>query len=651
MRTLATRTNALTCWMAIGMLSACTVTVNEAPPETTEDSGVRTTDEPEKTDGGQPGEDAGGETTADDDTSEEPDTIDVDLNPDGGASAPEADGGGTVEADAGPVSERFGCGSRDVEGATVIEEAEITEETTWSGTVYITQPTYLMEGGELTIEPGTKIIMAVDSFLEFGWNSQAVSVFAEGTAAAPITICGEEAEAGYWRSVIFGPNVTSNSTFKNVLVSDGGANDAAVVFNADVHVDNLQVVDSGDVGVEATDFADDSAKLSVYGSADAAVRLTGSGGLTNFPLGGTFEGNDQQVVIIDFAEVLGDESVIIHDAGISYLQAQTLYIEQSAALTVEAGVNYQFSADSFLEVGWNGGDSTLFIQGTEGDPVVFEGQGDEPGYWSGLIVGDNVRTNSTVSYLTIRNAGGDDDPALLVRAAITLDHVTLEDNETGAQIGEQGLDPDSANLTITGTESVPLTVEGPNALVSLPQGGSYTGNSDDVIAIDGADYEVTGTIADLGVPYRVLNPLYTYDGSSLTIEPGVSFQMSADTFITFGWNSSAATVHAVGTEEDPIVFIGTDASAGSWRGLNIGVNVTTDSEFAYLSVEHAGDPSNTATSAAIYLDAAVPVTNSWFNEIAGYGVKLDDEADSALVTGNSAGGVTLGVVLDLTVEN
>jgi len=185
----------------------------------------------------------------------------------------------------------------------------------------------------------------------------------------------------------------------------------------------------------------------------------------------------------------------------------------------------------------------------------------------------------------------------------------------------------------------------------LPKGGTYTGNDDDVIAIDGADYEVEGTVADLGVPYRALNSLYTYEGSSLTIEPGVTFQMSADTFFTFGWNSSAATVHAVGTEEDPIVFTGTDASPGSCRGLNIEVNVTTDSAFEYLTVEHAGDPGNTATAAAIYLDAAVAVQNSWFNEIAGYGVKLDAEANSALVTDNSAGGATLGVALDLTLDD
>ncbi len=637
MRTFATRTNALSCWIAIGMLSACTVNVTESPADDTEDSGRSPTPD---TDAGEhvDHEDAGGETTEGEVTSEEADTLDVGLDADGGAS--EADAGG--EGDGGVVADRFGCGSRDVDGATVIEDDEVTGDVTWSGTIYVDKTIYVMDGASLTIEPGTKIIMAVDSMLEFGWNSGAVSIFAEGTAAAPITICGEESEPGYWRQVIFGPNVTSNSTFKNVLVSDAGADVAAVLLNADVHVENLQVVDSGNVGVEARDFADDSEKLSVYGSLDAAVRLTGPGGLTNFPLGGVFEDNFEQSVVVDFDSIEGNDSVTIHDVGIPYLQAQSLYVSGSAELTIEAGVDYRFSADTFMEVGWNSSDPTLFINGTETDPVVFQGEADEAGFWRSLLVGINVRTNSNISYLTVREGGGDENPALSVRSAITLDNVTLEDNETGALIGAQGLDPDSANLTITGTEGIPLTVAGANALVTLPQGGSYTGNGDDVIAVEGDTYDTEGTVADLGVPYRVLNSQYVVDGSSITIEPGVHFEMSADTFITFGWNSGAATVTAVGTEEDPIVFTGTDASAGSWRGLEVELNVTTNSALQYVVVEHAGNPADPEDSAAIYLDAAVPVQNCTFNDIAGYGVRLDGEANAALVTDNTVSGATLG---------
>jgi hypothetical protein len=223
----------------------------------------------------------------------------------------------------------------------------------------------------------------------------------------------------------------------------------------------------------------------------------------------------------------------------------------------------------------------------------------------------------------------------------------LEDNENGAWIGAQGLDPDSSNLSIMGTEGVPLTVEA-DALVSIPQGGEFTGNSDDVIAVDGTSYEASGTVADLGVPYRVLRSIDTHTDSSMTIEPGVVFEMTADTSIEFGWNSQAATVVAVGTEEAPIVFKGVDETPGAWAGIYVNSNVTSDSKFEYVTVEHAGNTADTEDGAAIYLDGAVAVSNCTFNDIAGYGVILDSDANAAIVVDNVFSGTTLGALLDLT---
>lgn len=652
MRTFSTRTNALACWVAIGMLSACTVTVNDGPADKDRDSGV-TTEAPDDTTGrADPEADAGGgETTSgdetDEDTGEDTDVISAPLDPDAGADTETEDTAGDGGTD--PVSERFSCGSRDVKDA-VEAETDIKSEVTWSGTVHVTRPVYLMTGGKLTIEPGTKIIMDVDSFLDLGYNNASVSVFASGTPEKPITICGSEPDAGFWRYITFGKNVTSNSTFKNVLVSDGGSGAAAVVFNADVHVDNLQVANSGDIGVSAVDFASDSTKLSVFGAKKAAVRLTGPGAFTNFPLGGTFEDNTRQLVEVDFGDIRDADEVTIRDVGLPYLQLEPLYLYGSSTLTIEAGVDYRFSADTFVDVGYNSSDPTLFIEGTEDAPVIFQGQSNEPGYWRGLSIGTNVRTNSEIKHLTIRDGGGDDYAALHVRAAITLSDVTLEGNEKGALIGNKGLDPDSANLTISDTAGVPLTVEGPDALVALPKGGSYTGNQDDVIAIDGDSYRATGTVANLGVPYRVLDSLYTYGSSSMTIEPGVTFEMRADTLVNFGYNSGDATVHAVGTEDAPIVFVGVDPAPGSWRGIDVGVNVTTNSSFKYVTVEHAGNPTNPESSGGLYLNAALAVENSSFNDIAGYGIILNREANAAIVIDNTAAGVTLGVMRDLRVD-
>lgn len=646
MRTFTSRTTSLACWVGFGLLSACTVTVNEGDGDDNDQDAAVTSGE-ETAQSSQPSDDGGAQATDSTDateTSDDGDTISVPLESDAGAV--EADGG-SVEGDGGDVpSDGFNCGSRDTDGATVVDDT-IREDVTWSGTVYVTTTIDVADDVTVTIEPGTKIIMAVDSDIEFGWNGSAVTVDAEGTPERPITICGEEAEPGYWGSVTFGSNVTSNSTFKNVLVSDGGASEAAVRFGADVHVENLQVVGSGQAGVEAFDFAEDSSELSVIGARGAAVVLTSQDAFTNFPLGGVFEDNDDNHVVVDFTGIDGNDSVVVHDVGIPYLQESTMDVRDSVELVFEAGVVYRFASDADLEVGWNGTDPTLLIQGTEDAPVVFEGQASEPGYWGGLTIGSGVRSNSTIEHLTLRHAGAEPAEALSIAAAITLTHVHLEDNENGAWIGAQGLDPDSSNLSIMGTEGVPLTVEA-DALVSIPQGGEFTGNSDDVIAVDGTSYEASGTVADLGVPYRVLRSIDTHTDSSMTIEPGVVFEMTADTSIEFGWNSQAATVVAVGTEEAPIVFKGVDETPGAWAGIYVNNNVTSDSKFEYVTVEHAGNTADTEDGAAIYLDGAVAVSNCTFNDIAGYGVILDSEANAAIVVDNEFSGTTLGALLDLT---
>ena len=125
-----------------------------------------------------------------------------------GTSSSGAGGAGSGDAGVGAAT-AFECGSRTVTGATAVP-TDITEDTTWSGTVLLEGDVTVTEGATLTIAPGTHIIAAVDSQLEIGWNSSAATLLAEGTEAAPILFCGATAEAGFWRGVIVRNNVTSN---------------------------------------------------------------------------------------------------------------------------------------------------------------------------------------------------------------------------------------------------------------------------------------------------------------------------------------------------------------------------------------------------------------------------------------------------------
>ncbi len=514
----------------------------------------------------------------------------------------------------------FDCGDRDATDAIVVD-SDITDSTTWSGTIVVDAAIDVYDA-VLTIEAGTRILMGTDADIELGWNGSTAGVQALGTEADPIRICGRQAEAGYWSSIIVRGNVTSDSVLRNVLIADGGGSDAALVLDADLTVDNVQVDNSGGDGVWAVDFRSGSQGLSVRGSQGAAVVLTGPGAATRFPLGGELVENEEDLARVRFADI--DEDTTFHALGIPYLQERAMDVTE-AAVEFEAGVEYRFLADTDLEVGWNGSDATLTVSGTEAEPVVFRGQGEEAGYWAGVVVQRNVRSDSVMRHARILHAGGSDAPALSLDAPILLDHVSLEQNETGVFISGEGLHADSRNLSVTTTESDPLVIE-PDALTSLPEGGTFTGNTRDRIVVEGGDYSRNGTVPNLGVPYFIRGSIDTLADSVLQLTAGTQFTMNADVDIEIGWNGSAARLVAEGTADDPIHFTGLDTTTGYWRGLVVGQNVLSSSLLDHVEVSHGGGA--TSNPACLQLRTAITVTNSSFVDCGGFGI-LKDDADAA----------------------
>lgn len=544
----------------------------------------------------------------------------------GGTAGSGGAGGGTATA--------FACGSRTATGATAVER-DITEDTTWSGTVLL-EGNVTVTAATLTIAPGTQIIAAADSLLEVGWNGTTATLVAEGTAAAPIRFCGATADAGFWRGVLVRDNVTSNSTLHNVLIADAGGTEQALLVDAELSLQNVQIESSGSDGVRARVFKDDSVGLSVRGAEGFAIALSEARAVSTLPLGGMFSDNGVNVIQLEFNDIPVDAT--FHDLGIPYVQGSTVTVTEGATAHFDAGVEYQFAADALLEVGWNGSDAILEIAGTADAPVLFRGVDETPGYWRGLLVRRNVRTSSTIANLVLRHGGGIDQPALSLESAIQLNDVKLELNETGAWIGEQGVDDASTNLSITTTEAVPLTVP-PDALINLPLGGTFTGNQTDHIAVEAGDYSVSGTVPNLGVPYRILGAIDTV-ASSMTIEAGTRFIMTGGADIEFGWNGSPATIIAEGTAEAPIRFTGLEETAGYWGGLIFGSNVLSASKLDYVEVGHAGS----AGSACLTVHSPIAVTNSTFFTSSGYGILKDaddatDYAPTNTFTATAAGTV------------
>ena len=545
-------------------------------------------------------------------------------NASGEAGNGEAGSGEAGSGAGGPTRALFDCKSRDATTAKVVSGA-ITKDQTWSGTVYLKDDVSIEDGATVTIEAGTQVIAGPDSSLDVGWNSQPATLKAAGTAANPIRFCGEQGDAGFWRGIIVEPNVTSNSQLHHVLIADAGAKAEALHLIADIDIQNVQLRNSQKDGVRAEDFTAGSSDLSVEGAGGTAVVLTHSNAIEHFPIGGVFENNVSNVLAIDFDTIKADAH--FRNVGIPYYQQPSVDV-YDAKVTFDPGVVYHFGAGAHLEIGWNGHTATISAAGSEAKPIVFEGATTKSGFWAGLVIREKVSTDSELSNVEIRHGGGGTNAfALELRAPITLDGVLVSDNDAGVFISNTGLDKGSKDLTVTKGEQRPLTVE-PDGLVTLPQGGSFTGNAIDEIAIKGDSYRASGTVPNLGIPYRLLSSLDTLAGSSLTLTAGSEFILPSDAHLQIGWNGNKATFIAAGTAAKPIRFRGSDSNSGYWEGLLLGDQVLSESKLDYVEVSGGQD-------ACLTLRSSIAVTHSTISKCTGYGILKKSTDTRDYETGNT----------------
>lgn len=113
-----------------------------------------------------------------------------------------------------------------------------------------------------------------------------------------------------------------------------------------------------------------------------------------------------------------------------------------------------------------------------------------------------------------------------------------------------------------------------------------------------ADTAVSGTIASdttwtaADSPYVVTGELFV-DGTAnpvLTIEAGVTVKLNANAEIVVNWRAPGS-VQALGTAAAPIVVTANGSTtAGFWRAVYLGTNGSTNSSFAYTTVENGGWP-------------------------------------------------------------
>ncbi|MEO0573606.1 MAG: right-handed parallel beta-helix repeat-containing protein, partial [Bacteroidota bacterium] len=116
----------------------------------------------------------------------------------------------------------------------------------------------------------------------------------------------------------------------------------------------------------------------------------------------------------------------------------------------------------------------------------------------------------------------------------------------------------------------------------------------------------------------------------LTIEPGVIIAFEGQDSGIF--TSEGGGIKAIGTQENPIHFIGASGNRGVWKGIYFGSN-HPENRLEYVTVRHAGRSASGQSNekGAIQLnrreDSKASIVNCTIEENDGYGLVVTDESE------------------------
>jgi len=334
------------------------------------------------------------------------------------------------------------------------------------------------------------------------------------------------------------------------------------------------------------------------------------------------------------------------------LSADTLYvvtddIEISSTLTIEPGTVVEFYEDVSLQV-VDGGE--LVADGTEDEPILFTGTESSPGSWRGVHVSSSHSDANLLNYVVVEYGGGGELEGTVQvgrrhrEARLTMTNCTLRHSESyGLSVHVDSDFPDSTRNEYVDNDAGAVLTSA-NNIHYLDGNSDYTGNGEDVVDIEGADLEdVTVRWDALNVPYRIGDSTRVTD-TDLTIEAGAAFHVREDGTLHI---RSGSTFVAAGTDDEPIVFTGTEETPGWWNGLYISSSTDEDNQLRNALVEYGGggDRRGTVQVGRRHREARLTMTNCTLRHSESYGLYVHTESDLPDSSENSYVSNDAGAVL------
>jgi hypothetical protein len=262
-------------------------------------------------------------------------------------------------------------------------------------------------------------------------------------------------------------------------------------------------------------------------------------------------------------------------------------MDTTANVVIEAGVTIAFEQNAGIGVYDSG---SLRADGIGGQPVDLVGTSAQKGWWRGIHVESATPLNQ-LRHVRVEDAGS--SYVYCCNEAASIFHrggrLSLEsvDLRNGAGYGlvarAEGSFDAYEDVAISDHDDYPARVSLRRLAELDGMGSDYGGNAVDFVEIDGARVDTPVRMPRLDVPY-LWNEGVVDVIAALTIDAGAE--------IAFGQNAGlgvydAGRLAVDGTSTTKVVFRGTSASRGWWRGIHL-ETADPGNRLRYLDMRNAG---------------------------------------------------------------
>jgi hypothetical protein len=330
---------------------------------------------------------------------------------------------------------------------------------------------------KLTIEPGVRIAFTQEGGLSMKVNrntSDTGIIHAVGTSSDSIWFQGLDGEI--WKSIDIGTQTSKNKLHYCVVEDASGAGaintyDGLYYGNVELKYSTIRNNDSYGLYCFFLSSIEGFEKNTFHSNRNYPMHIGFrslkylDGQATSYYNNGSGSNPKDMIYvssdnIYDRALVYGD--FVVQDYGVPILVKDHVYIENDATLTIEAGNELIFDNN---EIRTDGANSSISVEGTPNNPVIFRSI-DENHHWDGfLITSDNP--NNRIEHTKIIDGGA----------------MAMGDHSNGAGIS-LGSSSGSAQLTLNNVEIISSKGCG------ISEVGSTTLNTSNVTFVNnnGSDY-------------------------------------------------------------------------------------------------------------------------------------------------------------------